>query len=107
MVFQCVYCTPKGSITRWQGSISLLSSWDKGYEAVIMGRGSSFHVIVGVHQYGKYLCIPGIGVACELSDLSDVFWNAEQLSRRLNRLDVITVTQGVSYLPEFVNVQGS
>lgn len=33
---------------------------------------------------GGFCCLPGLGVSCELSDFSDVFWNSESLSKVIN-----------------------
>ena len=40
----------------------------------------SFHVIVGKHTGGNYICIPNWSVGSELSGLGDTFWNKERLS---------------------------
>lgn len=34
--------------------------------------GNLFHVIVGRHHYGNYICIPNHNIGCELSDYSDI-----------------------------------
>lgn len=84
----------------WECSLELISYQPPYYEAVIKGNGSSFHVITGPQINGNFLCIPNRQIGCELSRLSDVFWNSGQLRRHLNETDTRTVTVGLSYLPE-------
>ena len=100
MLYECNYHNTDGRYKHWQGYITLISASGDAYEAIISGESSSFHIIVGKHKYGSFLCIPSHGIGCELSDLGDTFWNIEQLSRRLSDLDAVTVVKGISYLPE-------
>lgn len=48
-------------------------------EYEIEADGNWFHVIVGDHAYGKYICIPNWNIGTELAGLSDHFWNSEHL----------------------------
>ena len=59
----------------WIAQISLLDHNDTQLEVDIQGRGTQFHVIVGQHQYGTYLCIPNHGIGCDFASLSEHFWN--------------------------------
>jgi hypothetical protein len=86
--------------TVWQGEIRMLSMSDNTYEVEITGRGTYFHVIVGEHQYGNYICIPNHEVGCELATYSDMFWNTECLSKHLQEIDAVTVACGLSHLSE-------
>ena len=62
----------------WPGSIRVLKT--AGFiEAEINARGNFFHILVGRHRYGNFLCIPNWGIGTELSDLSDRFWNFERI----------------------------
>lgn len=95
-------CTNRNSkrTDGWNGELVLISKEGNTYELNITGRGSHFHIIVGKHQYGNYLCIPNHDIGCELSDFGDLFWNTEQLTRHLQKADAITVACGLSHLSE-------
>ena len=64
-------------------------------------------MIAGPQLNGYFLCIPNWEIGCELSRLSDIFWNSEQLSRHLNETDTRTVAVGLSCLPEIGNALGN
>ena len=83
----------------WTGTLTLLRKESGQYEAEICGRGTYFHILVGRHKYGNYLCIPNHDVGCELSDLSDIFWNEERLRGLMRRVDAVTVATGLVHLP--------
>lgn len=60
-------CKGKGCSTRqWEGSLEILKRGNP-CEAELCARGSRFHLIVGRHSYGNYLCIPNWDVGTELS----------------------------------------
>lgn len=46
-------------------------------------NGNYYSVIFGRYINGGFCCIPNFGVGCELSNFSDILWNAESLSRAL------------------------
>lgn len=48
-------------------------------EYEIEADGNWYHVIIGDHAYGKYICIPNWNIGTELAGLSDHFWNSERL----------------------------
>ena len=48
-------------------------------EADIHADGWSFHIIVGKHRDGNYICIPNWSIGSELAGLDDTFWNSERL----------------------------
>ncbi len=48
-------------------------------EADIHANGWSFHIIVGKHKDGNYICIPNWSIGSELASLTDTFWNSERL----------------------------
>jgi len=101
MLYDCHYRTKEGCPTkRWQGNIYLIGHSGGTYDAVVKGAGSSFHIFVGKHSYGHFLCIPAQGIGCELSELDDTFWNYEQLSGKLSKLDIVTVIEGIACLPK-------
>lgn len=97
MEYTCILKRGKGNES-WNGNIFLLNKTPGQYEARITGRGTSFHVIAGHHQYGNFICIPDHDIGSELSDFSDLFWNTERLSRLLKKVDAVTVATGLRYL---------
>ncbi len=98
MVYQCNVnhsCGPK----IWSGEICIRSHSPFHKEAVITARGTRFHVIIGSYEYGNYLCVPNMNFGCELSVLSDTFWNAEQISKHLgNPVDVESLVSAIKTL---------
>ena len=61
------------------GKIEMISSVFP-IEANIDANGWNFHVIVGKHINGNYICIPNWNVGSELANLEDTFWNKERLA---------------------------
>ena len=53
-------------------------------EADIHANGWSFHIIVGKHKNGNYICIPNWNTGSELAGLDDTFWNSERLRNYTN-----------------------
>ena len=51
------------------------------FEITVDVNGHSYLVIYGKHINGGFCCIPNWNVACEMSDPSDTFYNAEALQR--------------------------
>ena len=98
MIFQCNTDHTCGQKT-WTGELQLLAHSEYHKEAVINARGSSFHVITGSYEYGNYLCVPNMDFGCELSYLSDTFWNAERIKRHLESpYDVESLVSGLKFL---------
>lgn len=97
MNYSCNTLTSRGVID-WECTVELIDQHDAFYEAIIEGKGSSFHVIVGPQINGNFLCIPNWQIGCELASLSDVFWNSEQISQHLNQIDTKTVALGLMQL---------
>lgn len=97
-------CYAKGcTLNRWEGTIHLLRTGNP-CEAEVSGRGSSFHLIVGRHMYGNYICIPNWNIGTELSGLSDTFWNAERLCNysKLKKVDVYTIVAALDVLNQYL-----
>ena len=63
-----------------QGNICVLKTGNPT-ELEITANSWTFHVIVGKHKYGNYICIPNWNVGSELSRLNDYFWNYERLCK--------------------------
>lgn len=81
----------------WSGTICPLIPFDcTEYE--ISARGSCFHLILGQHQYSKYIYIPTWNIAMDISYLEDRFWNREQLQLNYPDLSIIDVVSIVEAL---------
>lgn len=98
MFFQCNTghtCDPK----IWTGELHILAHSPYHKEAVITARGTRFHIITGSYENGNYLCVPNMDFGCELSFLSDTFWNTERISKHLlNPVDVESLVAGIKTL---------
>jgi len=75
----------------WTAELGNLQMGARCNEMDVSGRGSSFHIIFGRYINGNYLCIPGWNVGCELSGLTDTFWNTERIEKQIGKVDAITV----------------
>ena len=87
--YQC--SDPDSNEKNWTGHIRPLNINRNEFE--VTARGSTFHLLVGKHAYGKYLCIPNWGIGTEISSLSDCFWNRGRLEQdysELSKVDVIS-----------------
>lgn len=85
-------CEGKGCSPRqWEGSLEIPKKGNP-CEAELYARGIQFHLLVGRHSYGNYLCIPDWDIGTELSSLADTFWNEERLRQycRMKKADACT-----------------
>ena len=74
----------------------------------IEGKGSKFTVYVGGEELrGNWCFFPENGIAAQLSDYTDAFWNTESLTRAFdNPYDGRTVAQGIfAVYSHFTDVQ--
>jgi len=94
MEFTCTHKTEK-KLTRWTGEITGCKGNEKQCEFELQSRGLYYHVIVGQHDYGHYVCVPNWDVGCELADYTDMFWNTERLSKQLKIADAITIATAI------------
>ena len=88
------------------GSYYQCSNPDRN-EFEVTARGSTFHLLVGKHAYGKYLCIPNWGIGTEISSLSDCFWNRERLEQdypELSKVDIISIVKALEALSSYVTL---
>ena len=95
-------CEGKGcSPRRWEGGLEILKEGNP-CEVKVCARGSRFHLIVGKHSYGNYICIPNWDVGTELSALNDVFWNEERLRHygHIKKVDACTIVSALKALAE-------
>lgn len=95
-------CSGKGcSPDKWEGKLEVIKSGNP-CEAEICARGSHFHLIVGKHAYGNYICIPNWNIGTELAALSDTFWNEERLRNhgRMRKVDACTIVTALKILSD-------
>ena len=85
MIFEC-----SDKKEKWNGKIRILKKYGEHYEMIIESR-SSIMVVFGETSLGRFACMPDFSVGCHLAHLKDKFWNTEQLSNVLGRVDGITV----------------
>lgn len=89
----------------WMGEIIPLQLDSEPYEVEVSARGSCFHLLVGHHAYGNYICIPNWDMGTELASLSDTFWNLERLSNtKLKKVDACSVAYALLELSKYVNI---
>lgn len=91
MDYQCKL----SGLSEWKGTVEIRNYSPNHMELDIKGRGTWFHVIIGMHQYGNYLCIPNHKIGCELASLGDWYWNWEQLKQFLGTVDACTIASGI------------
>ena len=87
----------------WDGTILPLRLTNP-YEVKVTARGSSFHLIVGHHQYGKFICIPNWNIGTELASLTDRFWNYERLTcyTKIGKVDAYSVVSALVELSKII-----
>lgn len=85
------------------GEIRLLSDNDP-MEMDIEANSLVFHVLVGEHRYGRYICIPNWNIGTEYSRLCDEFWNGERLrnNTELHPDNITAVVRAVSTADEWI-----
>ncbi|MBQ6088087.1 MAG: hypothetical protein IJK95_00850 [Firmicutes bacterium] len=71
--------TYRSGRTEKTGTMTLITS-EFPIECEINANGWYFHVIVGKHSNGNYICIPNWSIGSELASLDDSFWNCERLT---------------------------
>jgi len=83
----------------WVVDVTILYAHDNYYDVVANRYGSRFHMMVGTHAYGTFLCVPRLGISCELAHLTDTFWNTESIGQYFNAYDTATIVTVISHLP--------
>ena len=104
-VFECIWKT-QNRCERWPASITYMENYGSHYEFMIMSR-SSIRVIIGRSSSGNFACIPDFDVGCHLSDLKDIFWNKEKLTKALGKVDGITIAYALQAIADKVDFSGS
>lgn len=96
-------CRGSSRMKSWDGMILPLKL-TAPYEIEVTARGSTFHLIVGHHQYGKYICIPNWNIGTELASLTDRFWNYERLTAytELGTVDAYSVVSALVVLSKII-----
>lgn len=101
MVFECVNKRKHGS-EKWIGKIINLKSYGAHYEIEIESR-SKILVLYGKTTSGAFACMPDFGAGCYIVNPEDEFWNTEQLTRVLGKVDGITVAAALKVLADKIN----
>ena len=104
-VFECKWKT-QSRYERWPATITYMKNYGSHYEFMIISR-SSIRVIIGRSTSGNFACIPDFDVGCHLSDLDDIFWNKEKLTKALGKVDGITVAYALQAIADKVDFSGS
>lgn len=73
------------------------------YEFNLEANGYKYHIVIGKHQNGNFICIPNWKIGTELAGFSDVFWNSESLSEHLGYADALCVAEGIKLVAQFIN----
>lgn len=82
----------------WDGTIQILKE-TLPIEAIITGRGYSFHVIYGMYQSGYYLVIPPQSIGCDMAYCTDTYWNYQSLRNAgLSECEAETIAEGIARL---------
>ena len=102
MVFECVNKRKSGN-EKWIGKVTYFQNYGTHCEIEIQSR-SRILVLYGKTLNGAFACMPDFGAGCYLVDLEDEFWNTEQLTRVLGKVDGITVMQALKSLSDKSNL---
>lgn len=94
--FKCIHMDENGNEQKWTGTWEPISTGPGCHELRVCGRGSDYTVVLGQCSTGNYLVIPVMNIGCGLAGLTDVFWNAEQLSRVINTADAVTIATALN-----------
>lgn len=83
----------------WTGEIKNPLTTKNTIEAEVTARNSYFHIILGHHCYGNYLCIPNWGIGIEMAEFDDKFWTREKLANNypaVSKADIISIVNAVA-----------
>lgn len=97
-------CKGSSTMKPWEGSITPLKLTNP-CEVKVTARGSSFHLIVGQHRYGNYICIPNWNIGTELASLGDRFWNFERLTgyTELEEVDAYSIVSALEEISKIID----
>lgn len=100
--FTCLFL-PDGQMKPWQGTICPLLPFEPA-DFEVCSRGSMFHIILGQHSQGRYLCIPNWGIGMDIADPDDCFWNYEHLRAeypKLSKVDAVSIVNALSAIKHY------
>lgn len=84
----------------WLGKIEILKASEHLQELLVSGDGLRFHLLIGDHAFGSFLCEPRLGICCELSHFSDRLWNRQSISQYFSPADTETLVNAISLLDQ-------
>jgi len=77
------------------------------FEASIDANGSNFLTIYGKHANGYFCAVPNWGIACEMAEPSDTYYNAERLrSVKLSQKTAYLLAQEIKRIAHLVQEKG-
>lgn len=91
---------------QWQGEIKAMRLGVNFVELEIDSRGSYFHILVGRHRYGNFICIPNWNIGTEIAEMTDRFWNLERITNyypKLHKVDAISIVDGLVAVGSILN----
>lgn len=90
----------------WKAQISLLTM-KAPYEMIVTARHSCFYMICGSYIHGNFLCIPNLGIASELANPTDIFWNLERFTMNhpdFSETDAISIIYGLKAISNYLEI---
>lgn len=96
MEFEC-----KSGQEAWKGVIYNFTKRDNIYEFWIQSK-TDIMVIIGPTSRGGFACFPDLRASCHLTSLKNKYWNAEQLTETLGKVNGLTVSSALIKLSETV-----
>lgn len=100
--FMCRYL-PESWMEPWQGTVCPLLPFEP-MDFEVCARGSMFHIIIGHHSRGQYICIPNWGIGMDTADPDDCFWNYGHLSDlypRLRKVDAVSIVNALPVIKHY------
>lgn len=100
--FTCLFL-PDEQMKPWQGTICPLLPFEPA-DFEVCSRGSMFHIVLGQHSQGRYLCIPNWGIGMDIADPDDCFWNYEHLRAKypkLSKVDAVSIVNALSAIKHY------
>ncbi len=92
MLYKC-----RNSSESWIGEIQSVSE-NKVIELQVNSRGSYFHILVGKHNWGNFLCVPNWNIGIELAELNNRHWNLERILQQspdIHLVDAISIVDAL------------
>ena len=98
---ECIYrCNGKRGMkpNYWFGKIRDITESRDHTEMQVDARGSYFHIVLGKHRYGNYICVPNWGIGTELAEYTNREWNYHQMVTtypRISKVDLISIADAI------------